>query len=362
MTPFERSSTESAGSQQLAESSCVEVAVADILPILLMADQAGILLPDVETRLDLDSTALQRKSGSMPLVDYLRVVAELSLSYSDESCHLSQRPLVLGTAQFILDQLAHCKTLRELFYKLAEMSNVLHGGSYNQIQESDGKISFIVDDSHFPYQIDQQRFLMFGAECALIVLHGLFDCVAAQEQLLPHPDVIVKRPQSVDAFHLCFWKSRLRYQGNHYVLAYDESIGRIPVKIPKTGLSNQCVFDHLVTLLQQPIEHSHIENIHIKVRRVLLNQLLDQQKVAEKLNMAVSTLRRKLADEGTNFRDVKQGVLKVRAKKMLDSGWKGCDVADALGFSDLRSFSRAFKQWYNITLSEYLSQSENSSS
>lgn len=68
--------------------------------------------------------------------------------------------------------------------------------------------------------------------------------------------------------------------------------------------------------------------------------------VADALSMSVRTVRRKLAEQGTTFQAISDQVLQREALVMLgDEVSSVSQVAQALGFSDVRNFRRAFKRW-----------------
>ena len=67
---------------------------------------------------------------------------------------------------------------------------------------------------------------------------------------------------------------------------------------------------------------------------------------AAALNMAVSTLQRRLAEEHTSFRAVKDSLRRDMAIARLNSSQVPLAVlAGELGFSDSAAFQRAFKGW-----------------
>src|SRR3954469_16543146 len=86
-----------------------------------------------------------------------------------------------------------------------------------------------------------------------------------------------------------------------------------------------------------------------KVRELLLATIgrnTSFEKVAHELDMPVRTLSRKLAGQGTSFRDLKDRLRAHAATKYLrDTEMTTEDIAHVLGFSDTASFRRAFRRW-----------------
>jgi AraC-like DNA-binding protein len=61
------------------------------------------------------------------------------------------------------------------------------------------------------------------------------------------------------------------------------------------------------------------------------------------------TLKRRLQEDGTTFRALTAEVRGGQAKELLaDDSLLLTDIAERMGFSDLSSFSQAFKRWYGV--------------
>jgi AraC-like DNA-binding protein len=72
--------------------------------------------------------------------------------------------------------------------------------------------------------------------------------------------------------------------------------------------------------------------------------------VARRAGVSAATLRRRLAAEGVpSFRELRDRALSQAARTLLERHVSPGDVAEQLGFSDLRSFGRAFKRWSGVT-------------
>lgn len=84
----------------------------------------------------------------------------------------------------------------------------------------------------------------------------------------------------------------------------------------------------------------------------LLNQpenvAMNISQVAKVLDISARTLTRRLTDAGTSFRSLSEQVQAKVAKRLLhDEGLTVGVVAERLGFSDARSFRRAYKRWFD---------------
>lgn len=92
------------------------------------------------------------------------------------------------------------------------------------------------------------------------------------------------------------------------------------------------------------------------VAKRLGHALVDVDLVARELSLSTRSLRRKLDEEGTSFREILQGQRLLRARKLLDDGkHQISELAAFVGYSDVAVFSRAFKAWTGVSPSDYAS-------
>lgn len=97
--------------------------------------------------------------------------------------------------------------------------------------------------------------------------------------------------------------------------------------------------------------------------RVLLTQRLafggGMEEVAAGLGMSVRTLRRRLAQEGTGFRELLDEVRQELAVRLLATGVLGVeDVALRLGYAEATSFIHAFRRWTGSTPARWRAERE----
>lgn len=76
--------------------------------------------------------------------------------------------------------------------------------------------------------------------------------------------------------------------------------------------------------------------------------------IARRVGVSVRNLSRRLADEGTTYREMVDSVRKQTALTDLARDMKPiAEIADALGFSSSQSFHRAFRRWTGTTADGY---------
>lgn len=92
-----------------------------------------------------------------------------------------------------------------------------------------------------------------------------------------------------------------------------------------------------------------------QVRNLLIRRggMAAQPDIAADLNISVRTLRRRLADENTTFRELSDETFGVLSEELLGAGLTVDQVASRLGYSSPSAFTHAFKAWKGETPGRY---------
>jgi AraC-like DNA-binding protein len=94
-----------------------------------------------------------------------------------------------------------------------------------------------------------------------------------------------------------------------------------------------------------------------QVRKLIINQpgcVPTPEDIATQLNISYRTLRRRLSNEGTSFKNIHHEVrMKMAAEYMRQTELTTQEIAFLLGYSEAPNFHRAFKLWYGMTPGDY---------
>lgn len=100
------------------------------------------------------------------------------------------------------------------------------------------------------------------------------------------------------------------------------------------------------------------DRLSTRVRMLLqqydFHQLPELEAISEELHLAPRTLRRKLTEEGTSLRTIKEELRRDFAMKLLVAEHLSVnDVSERVGFSETAAFCRAFKRWTGHSPSQW---------
>lgn len=300
-----------------------------------------------------DATGAQETIG---LADCFRMLRRLAFVAGEETFALSARPMFKGTVEFVLSRAAGAETLGEALHLIASAYNLLHGADYNRVEHRAGQLVYALHDDDFPYTRPRDDYLHFVLECTLVFVHAVV-CELAQVDLSTRVLRVSTRRASRSgpgSPGLDFWRAPITLGAKVYAIAYEAALERLPVLGLRAGHPpDLAVHNRILSLIEQPQAIEADRPWAAGVRRALEAGSLDQESVARNLGLSVATLRRRLADEDTSFRSERQRAMNAYAcERLLETHDIGV-VADELGFSDTRAFTRAFKAWNGITPSDY---------
>ncbi|SEG23256.1 helix-turn-helix transcriptional regulator [Oceanospirillum linum] len=110
-------------------------------------------------------------------------------------------------------------------------------------------------------------------------------------------------------------------------------------------------------ILHRPDQDTRLQTrIRMLLQQFDFDQLPNLEQVSDKLHIAPRTLRRKLTEEGTSLRELKEQLRKEFAIKLLRSEHLSInEVSERVGFSETAAFCRAFKRWTGYSPSKWRS-------
>lgn len=284
--------------------------------------------------------ALMRQGVQVPLRWFREVYPDLS---ADQAAWLGyaagERARLTSYASLSLP-LVSAATIHEVLRLLAFLPLISNSLSARFVERSDG-LAIVLDAASNDPVLD--RFPVFYCAAALVRLLGLL----STEPLDLSIHIAWPRPAGFEQ----------RPNGGAGALHFDAPLHHILV--PRATLEAACRFadpiahqTELAGLHDRMASLGMHDDIVLRLRALLDTQhsLVSIDAAAQQLHMSVSTLKRRLDEAHTHFREVRDAVLKDRAMLLLADFSQSLEsVSCALGYSDLASFSHAFKRWTGTT-------------
>jgi len=142
-------------------------------------------------------------------------------------------------------------------------------------------------------------------------------------------------------------------QSNNLIILNDETLD-LPVHSPNPVLRDSMIkmVDKLVTL---ELGCSRLaDRVSTYIEQNLSQGLPDAETTAKHFGFSLSTFKRHLQHEGTNYLELGNLVRKKVAQQMLKQANISLgEAAFLLGFANVSAFHRAFKRWFEVTPNQY---------
>jgi AraC-like DNA-binding protein len=106
--------------------------------------------------------------------------------------------------------------------------------------------------------------------------------------------------------------------------------------------------------IESMLDMSFVERVRRALRSSLPTRWLTEDEIAARLMISPRVLRLRLAEAGSNFREIVEELRYETARQFLATSVLGFnDVALLLGYSEASAFSRAFRRWSGVAPSAW---------
>lgn len=326
-----------------------------ILSALGGAHRQGLDSEELIRNAGIDASQLANPDSRFDVHQVALLYDGIAQALNDEFMGFTKHPIKVGTFELMTEWVSTAATLRELYERGIRF--------YNQITdelemslEVQGEHVYLTTNMKHP-ELDAEHFYI---EYWHVIWHR-FGCWYIDQPIKLVSAYINYTPIDPIEFSLLF-RCPTNFKSKFNRLVFHRDYLDMPLVKTPTDLSN-FLKNAPVDLLTIPGEDT---SISAKTRQLLEPRQLnnDEQlalpngkQIAQKLGMSEPTLRRKLSAEGTSVQDIKNDVrLKLAKQQLKSSNLSIKEIAEQLGFSESRAFSRAFHQWTGMNPASYRSQ------
>jgi len=259
----------------------------------------------------------------------------------DESLGYSPRRIPLGSWDMMCHAVINSATLGSALNRYCRFFQLFEERLPIHIETQGDGVSLRLDPR------SGERGPYFG-ELALLNTHR-FACWLVQEEL-PLRAVRFAAPATAEVgeYRQIFLSSPVSFNDAETALEFAARLLDKPVTQTAESLGRFLRHPMLV-MLTEVYDHSWTARVRSLLRRDL-GRMPELTRVAERLDLHPQTLRRRLAAEGTTFKQLKSDLRRDIALHYLGKRVLSVEeVAYRAGFSEASAFIRAFKSWTGVT-------------
>lgn len=298
------------------------------------------------------ATILSNEQARIPIGDYAALYNIVVRELDDEAFALFSSPLRLGTFEFLCRGVRSSPDLREALERTARFMRLVLPDLRIALECEGATARITLAERRRLRPRDDDPARVFAFEWLLRLLHGLACWLVARS--LPLNEVAFPYPAPAHAAdYALVYTERSRFGGAELVATLDSAFLDLPVRRDERELEG--------FLLNAPgkiaMLYRRDREMARAVRELLARSLAAApglEGAARALHVSPRTLHRRLREEGTSFRDLKDRVRRELALARLRKPRQSvADLAAELGYSEPSAFFRAFRAWTGMAPTEF---------
>lgn len=294
-----------------------------------------------------------------PIADYAALYNRVVAHLSDEGFNLFSAPLRPGSFEFLCRGVVSAPTVGEALERAARFLALVVPDLEVRLGRAgrEARLALIERRRLRARAGDPRR--VFAFEWLLRLLHGLACWLAARAIPLDAVRFPYPRPRHAGDYALVY-AERCSFGAPWLEAVFEAAVLDQPVRRDERDLAEflQGSPGKIALLYRRDRE------IARAVREALADELADAPdfgQVARRLHLAPRTLHRRLAEEGTSYRAVKDALRRERALQRLEKTDLGiAQIAQELGYSEPSAFFRAFVGWTGMAPKVYRKRNNSS--
>ncbi|HMV18156.1 MAG TPA: AraC family transcriptional regulator [Zoogloea sp.] len=310
----------------------------DPAPLLAATD---IDLADSASRIPLDRYAAL----------YNRVIRDLD----DEGFGLFERPLGTGSFEFLCRGMLGAPHLAEALERARRFLHIVLPDLAVSIHRLDSHAELRIAETRplCPTRDDPAR--VFAFEWLLRLLHGLACWLVGRGLALDAVRFPFARPPHADDYQLIY-TAHFSFGGDDLAARFNPTLLDLPIRRDEAALARflEGAPGKITTLYRRD------RDTVVRVRDLLRAALpanLSQEHVADRLHLSPRTLHRRLDEEGSSFRAIKEALRRdIAVARLTKTRHSIARVAADLGYADTSAFYRAFIAWTGLSPERYRKQ------
>lgn len=321
------------------------------LAVLNAAASKGVDSDTIIDRVGIAHDVLESELGRISAKHLQEITQYVATALNDESLGFLDKPVRVGSFRMMCLACLSAPNLRQVIKRSREFYSLLTDNMPVNFYERDGKVYWTI--SLGDLASDPKNYLVpafFGS------IYRWASWMINQKIMLHSVAFSAEKTDIPSDFQVLF-SCPIKFSAQENYLCFDANY------LDKDIVQNEASLKAFLRggnagLLAHPEDN---DSYHFKVQSILksANAVLNIENIAEQLHCSPETLRRKLKQEGTSVKQIKDGLRRDKAIYLLSRGGHCIEeVAALVGFADATAFFRAFKRWTGVTPRSYILANE----
>lgn len=291
---------------------------------------------------------LSQHNARVSAVNFGRLQSIVMREMKDEFLGYGSSRYVIGTWTNMCYSVIHCTTLGHAMARYCRFYQMFEWGLQPRFEINGDEAKFVIEHGNTDHPIGE-----YGFELIMFNLHRFSSWMVRRHLPLIAVNLEYPAPAHAQEYRHLFLGQAVFFNKPRTEIIFHRSLTELPLEQTEQSLHRFLQHPALVMLIQQYKEKSWTD----QVRMIVNKHLIDTpgiNEIAELLNLHPQTLRRRLAQEGTTFNEVKTQCRHDTALYHLGRSNLSIEsISQRTGFSESSAFTRAFKSWTGMTPQDY---------
>lgn len=285
---------------------------------------------------------LGHPDARVPVARYAALYRLINERLDDEGFGLFSRPLRRGTFEFLCRGALSATTLEEALDRIVRYLRVVLDDLEIEVRHAgDTALLVISQEQELPVGEPGR---VFAFEWLLRMIHGLAAWLVARPLALDEVAFPYPPPPHAAEYELVF-APRCSFDAQQLVARFPAASLALPVRRDEAALRSFLADApaSITTLYRR--DRALVQRVR-DLLRVALPAQRSLQEIARQLHLSPRTLHRRLEEEGSSLRAIREGLRRDLAVEWLSKTRRPLGAIGAdLGFADASAFYRAFRTW-----------------
>ncbi|WP_255558454.1 AraC family transcriptional regulator [Zhongshania aquimaris] len=291
---------------------------------------------------------LGQTNARVSAINFCRLQTAVMKEMKDEFLGYGPSRYVIGTWTNMCYSVIHCTTLGHVMARYCRFYQMFDWGLQLRFEINGDKAKIVFERGNTDHPVSE-----YGFELVMFNFHRFCSWMVRRHLPLITVNLAYPAPAHAQEYRHLFLGQAVFFNKPRTEIIFHRSLTELAIEQNEQSLQRFLQHPSLVMLIQQYQEKSWTD----QVRMIVNKRLIDTpgiDEIAEQLHLHPQTLRRRLAQEGTTFNDVKTQCRHDTALYHLGrSNLSIENIAQRTGFSESSAFTRAFKTWTGMTPQDY---------
>lgn len=316
--------------------------------ILANVNDAGLSADALMQQCGLPPELQHNTQARISAVKFGKLQALVMESLNDEGLGYTPQRYLMGTWGNMCHAVIHCTSLGHALSRFCRFYQMFEFGIQPslELEGDEARLVFSPGKITSPLQIYAWEHMMFNA-------HRFASWLVRQHLPLTAAELSYPAPDHAEDYRHLFLGQPVYFNKSRCCLIFHRSLTELPLAQNEQSLRRFLQHPNLVLLIQQYRQMSW----STQVRSILNRNLMDSpsvEDIADRVGLHPQTLRRRLAQEGTTYNDLKTQCRRDTALYLLGKSNLSIEqIALRAGFSETSAFTRAFKGWTGVPPQNY---------